>query len=53
MEDMRQLHYVLSLKKETRSPDRRLETPGRTQAEVLSAFGFHVDKSGVLQQIKP
>jgi transposase len=53
MEDMRQLHYILSLKKETRSPDRRLETPSKTQAEVLSAFGYHVDESGVLQPIKP
>ncbi len=49
MNDMRQLHYVLSVKKGRRSPVRRLETPSKTQSEVLSAFGYHVDKSGVLQ----
>jgi transposase len=50
MEDMRDLHYVLSLQKGTRKPTRRIETPGKTQAEVLSAFGYYVDASGVLQQ---
>ena len=51
MEDMRKLHQVLSLKKGERKPGRRLETPSKTQAEVLSAFGYRVDASGVLQQI--
>jgi transposase len=51
MEDMRKLHQVLSLRKGARKPGRRLETPSKTQAEVLSAFGCHVDASGVLQQI--
>jgi hypothetical protein len=50
MEDMRKLHQVLSLKKGERKPNRRLETPSKTQAEVLSAFGYRVDPSGVLQQ---
>ena len=50
MEDMRHLHYVLSVRKGARNPDRRLETPSKTQAEVLSAFGHLVDASGVLQQ---
>lgn len=50
MEDMRHLHYVLSIRKGARKPDRRLETPSKTQDEVLSAFGYRVDASGVLQQ---
>lgn len=49
MNDMRQLHYVLSVRKGNRTPERRLETPSKTQSEVLSAFGYHVDESGVLQ----
>jgi transposase len=48
MDDMRHLHDVLALKKGARKPDRRLETPSKTQAEVLSVFGHHVDESGVL-----
>lgn len=50
MPDMRRLHQVLSLKKGERKPGRRLETPSKTQAEVLSAFGYRVDAGGVLQQ---
>jgi transposase len=49
MDDMRHLHYVLRVKKGSRTPERRLETPSKTQIEVLSAFGYHVDESGVLQ----
>ena len=49
MDDMRHLHHVLSARKGSRTPERRLETPSKTQSEVLSAFGYHVDKSGVLQ----
>jgi len=49
MDDMRHLHYVLSVKKGRRTPERRLETPSKTQSEVLAALGYHVDKSGVLQ----
>jgi transposase len=49
MDDMRHLHYVLSVKKGSRTPERRLETPSKTQSEVLSAFGYRVDESGVLQ----
>ncbi len=48
MDDMRHLHYVLSVKKGSRTPDRRLATPSKTQSEVLSAFGYRVDESGVL-----
>jgi transposase len=51
MGDMRKLHQVLSLRKGERKPRRRLETPSKTQAEVLSAFGYRVDDSGVLQHI--
>lgn len=49
MNDMRHLHSVLSIHKGSRKPLRRLETPSKTQSEVLSAFGSYVDKSGVLQ----
>ncbi|MFV0665822.1 IS1634 family transposase [Denitromonas sp.] len=49
MNDMRQLHYVLSVRKGSRTPERQLETPNKTQSEVLSAFGYHIDESGVLQ----
>ena len=51
MDDMRHLHSVLSVSKGTRKPTRRLETPSKTQAEVLSAFGHQVDQSGVLRPI--
>lgn len=50
MEDMRHLHSVLLLRQGGRKPDRRLEIPTKTQAEVLSAFGRYVDDSGVLRQ---
>jgi transposase len=49
MEEMRRLHSVLTLTDGRSKPQRRLETPSKTQAEVLSAFGHHVDASGVLQ----
>jgi len=52
MDDMRHLHSVLTLSKGSRKLNRRLETPSKTQAEVLSCFGSYVDESGVLQIIK-
>ena len=52
MEDMRRLHQTLALKKGARKPERRIETPSKTQAEVLSVFGHYVDAGGVLQQIE-
>jgi transposase len=52
MDDMRHLHSVLTLSKGSRKLNRRLETPSKTQAEVLSCFGYYVDDSGVLQIIK-
>jgi hypothetical protein len=51
--DRWQVEEVLSLRKAERKPSRRLETPSKTQAEVLSAFGYHVDGGGVLQQNNP
>jgi transposase len=53
MEDMRKLHQVLSMRKGARKPERRIETPSKTQAEVLSAFGHYVDAGGVLQKVEP
>ena len=49
MDDMRRFHSVLTLGKGARKPVRRLETPSKTQAEVLKVFGHYVDESGVLQ----
>ena len=51
MGEMRALHSVLSLCKGNRKPTRRLETPSKTQAEVLSAFGYQIDAGGVLRAI--
>ena len=49
MEDMRHLHSVLLVKDGGRKADRRTEIPTKTQAEVLSAFGYSVDADGVLR----
>ena len=49
IDDMRDFHSVLTLNKGARKPVRRLETPSKTQAEVLKVFGHYVDESGVLQ----
>ena len=49
MNDMRDLHSVLMLPAGARKPRRRLETPSKTQTEVLTALGWRVDASGVLQ----
>ena len=49
MADMRRLHSVLSLRKGTRKPERRLETPSKTQGEVLMALGYQFDSDGVLR----
>lgn len=51
MDEMRHLHSVLSLTTGTRKPSRRLETPSKTQAEVLSAFDHRIDDGGVLRSI--
>lgn len=49
IDDMKHLHSILTLPKGARKPARRLETPSKTQAEVLSAFGHRVSEGGVLQ----
>ena len=49
MDDMKHLHSILTLQKGARKPTRRLETPSKTQAEVLSAFGRRIDEGGALQ----
>ena len=49
MDDMRDLHSVLTLNKGAKKPVRRLETPSKTQAEVLKVLGHYIDESGVLQ----
>lgn len=52
MDDMRHLHSVLRLRARARKPIRRLETPTKTQVEVLRAFGYRIDRSGVLQRVE-
>ncbi len=49
MEDMRHLHSVLVMKDGGRKANRQIEIPMKTQAEVLSAFGFLIDAGGVLR----
>ena len=51
MEDMSHLHSVLTMTDGRHKPRRRIETPTKTQAEVLTAFGHRVDASGVIQKI--
>jgi transposase len=51
MDDMKHLHSVLTLNKGSRKPTRRLETPTKTQSEVLSALGHRIDDGGVLHPI--
>ena len=48
MDDMQHLHSVLTLNKGSRKLVRRLETPTKTQSEVLTALGHRIDESGVL-----
>ena len=51
MDDMLHLHSVLSIADRGRTPVRKLEMPTKTQAEVLKALGYQVDKRGVLQPL--
>jgi transposase len=51
MDGMRHLHSVLMLPAGARKPRRRLETPSKTQSEVLRALGWVVDGGGVLQRV--
>ena len=48
MDDMQHLHSVLTFNKGSGKPIRRLETPTKTQSEVLSALGHRIDDGGVL-----
>lgn len=51
MADMKHLHSVLTIPAGARNPRRRLETPSKTQSEVLRAFTHEIDDSGVLQAL--
>jgi transposase len=51
MEDMSQLHSIMVIRDGRSEPKRKLEEPTKTQAEVLSVFGYRVDAGGVLQPI--
>ncbi len=48
---MHHLHSVLPIAGRAGKPRRRLETPTKTHAKVLKAFGHYVDKGGVLQPL--
>lgn len=50
MNEMRDLHSVLSFTDGRFKPLRRLECPTKGQSEVLAAFGYQIDRSGVLQK---
>jgi transposase len=50
IEEMRHLHSVLTLTDGRSKPRRHLETPTKTQSEILSALGYHIDTRGVLQR---
>jgi hypothetical protein len=49
MEIMSDLHSVVSLYPGKRLPERHLETPTKTQLEVLEAFGWTLGDGWVLQ----
>lgn len=49
MDDMRHFHSVLRLGGRSAKPVRQLEAPTEGQAEILAAFGYYVDESGVLR----
>jgi transposase len=51
MEDMNNLHSVLFLSDGRSKPKRKLEEPSKTQSEVLTAFGYKIDGSGVLHSV--
>lgn len=50
--ELRYLHSVLTIGDGRSKPQRRIETPTKTQAGVLSALGVQVDASGVLRPSK-
>lgn len=49
IEELHSLHSVLSIRDGRSKPQRRLETPTKTQAKVLKALGAAVDAGGVLR----
>ena len=49
MEEMRALHSVMHWYPGKKSPERVVETPTKTQSEVLRAFGWQISDGGVLQ----
>ena len=49
MDKMRRLHSVLTINK-TGRPVRRMETPDKTQEKTLKAYGWRINKAGVLQK---
>ncbi len=50
LENMSNLNSTLVRYSEAREPERMIETPTKTQAEVLKAFGWAIGERGVLQQ---
>jgi len=52
MDDMRHLHSVLLLPAGAKKPRRHLETPTKTQVEVLRAMGWRISAGGVLQAME-
>jgi len=52
MNDLGCLHSILGIQNKRGKPQRRLETPTKTQAEVLIALGYKIDRKGVLQQMR-
>ncbi len=52
MDDMRHFHSILKISDESAKPVRQLEAPTESQAEILAAFGYYVDESGVLRLLK-
>ena len=49
IEELHSLHSVLSIRDGRSKPQRRLETPTKTQAKVLKALGATVNAGGVLR----
>jgi transposase len=50
LDRMRRLHSALLWYPGKREAERVLETPDKTQSEVLSAFGYRITEGGVLQE---
>jgi len=50
IDQMRRLHSALLWYPGKREAERVLETPEKTQSEVLSAFGYRITEGGVLQE---